>query len=61
MGDESITSNTETARDLNECAVYNERIVAFWVRHTLFYKKPSLQPSTKSFLSFGHILVLKVC
>ena len=26
----------------------------------LFYKKPSSRPSTKSFLIFGHILVLKV-
>jgi len=27
---------------------------------TVFYKKPSSSPSTKSFLIFGHILVLKV-
>ena len=27
----------------------------------LLYKKPSSRPSTKSFLIFDHILVLKVC
>ena len=26
----------------------------------LFYKKPSSRPSTKSFLIYGHVLVLKV-
>ena len=28
--------------------------------HAFFYNKPSSRPSTKSFLLFGHILVLKV-
>ena len=28
--------------------------------YTFFYKKPSQRPSTKSFLIFGRILVLKV-
>ena len=35
-------------------------IVNFCTYIRFVYKKPSSRPSTKSFLIFGHILVLKV-